>query len=286
MSKDQKGFVVYGDIEYTLDELTDEQVAKLFRGMVGYFNRGKDPKFTGVLKFVFIPIKQQMDRNAEKYEARCEKNRANANKRWGDMQSDAIGCDRINKMRSDAIDANTNTKTETGTDTKTGTDTESVPDPSSLSSELIRYLNEKTGSSYRPSRADRARIQNLLKTGYTPNQLRTVIDKKCAEWLGDDKMRSFLRPSTLFGDKFDEYLNAPISLKQEREQKRSESAADLRRKLEEKRNALASMTESIEDLRGEDGRFGDNLEEYRLLADQKAILEDSIRQIEKRLEAS
>ena len=82
MSKEQKGFIVYGDIQDVLKELDDEQVAQLFRGMVNYFVDGKASKFTGVLKFVWIPIKQHMDRDAEKYEKRCEKNRENVKKRW------------------------------------------------------------------------------------------------------------------------------------------------------------------------------------------------------------
>ena len=82
MSKEQKGFIVYGDIQDVLNELTDDQVAQLFRGMVNYFATGKAPKFSGVLKFVWIPIKQHMDRDAEKYEKRCEKNRENVKKRW------------------------------------------------------------------------------------------------------------------------------------------------------------------------------------------------------------
>ena len=82
MGKEQKGFIVYGDIQDVLDELTDDQVAQLFRGMVNYFITGKAPKFTGVLKFVWIPIKQHMDRDAEKYEKKCEKNRENVKKRW------------------------------------------------------------------------------------------------------------------------------------------------------------------------------------------------------------
>ena len=82
MSKEQKGFIVYGDIQDVLKELDDDQVAQLFRGMVNYFVDGKTPKFTGVLKFVWIPIKQHMDRDAEKYEKKCEKNRENVKKRW------------------------------------------------------------------------------------------------------------------------------------------------------------------------------------------------------------
>ena len=82
MAKEQKGFVVYGDIEESLDELSDEQVAKLFRGMVNYFNTGKDPKFTGLLKLAFIPIRQQMDRDVDKYEKKCQKNRENIQAYW------------------------------------------------------------------------------------------------------------------------------------------------------------------------------------------------------------
>lgn len=116
MSKEQRGFIVYGDIQDVLTELDDQQTAQLFRGMVDYFVSGKDPKFTGVLKFVFIPIKQQMDRNADKYEKKCEKMRENANKRW----NNAIAS-KSNQL--DANDANTNTNTKTNTDTDTDTKT-------------------------------------------------------------------------------------------------------------------------------------------------------------------
>ena len=116
MSKDQKGFIVYGDIKAVIDELDDGQVAQLFRGMVEYFINGREPKFSGILKFVFIPIKQQMDRDADKYVQKCEKMRENANKRWQNANAS-------NGNQLHANDANTNTKTNTKTDTKTTTTT-------------------------------------------------------------------------------------------------------------------------------------------------------------------
>ena len=125
MGKDQRGFIVYGDIQDILNELTDDQVAQLFRGMVNYFVDGKDPKFTGVLKYVFIPIKQQMDRNADKYEKKCEKMRENANKRW-------TNANESKSMQLNANDANTNTKTNI--DTKTGRDINTKPPESGASS--------------------------------------------------------------------------------------------------------------------------------------------------------
>lgn len=119
MSKDQKGFIVYGDIKAVIDEMSDDQVAQLFRGMVDYFTDGKAPEFTGVLKFVWITVQQQMDRDMEKYVEKCERNRANARKRW-ETEDNANAYDR---MRPHAMDANTNTNTDTDTKKDTDTDT-------------------------------------------------------------------------------------------------------------------------------------------------------------------
>ena len=138
MSKEQRGFIVYGDIQDVLKELDDGQVAQLFRGMVNYFVDGKEPKFTGILKFVFIPIKQQMDRNADKYEKKCEKMRENANKRWKNA-NESKG------MQLNANDANTNTKTDT--DTKTGRDIDTKPPESgdSLSPDDFVFFKDFVG---------------------------------------------------------------------------------------------------------------------------------------------
>jgi len=46
---------------------------------------------------------------------------------------------------------------------------------------------------------------------------KTVIDKKCVEWMNDEKMEKFLRPVTLFGPKFESYLNQ-LSVKAGRKQ--------------------------------------------------------------------
>lgn len=156
-------------------------------------------------------------------------------------------------------------------------------DAPSLSQKIISYLNEKTGSRYRPGAAT-AKIQGLLDQGYTEADMLTVIDRKCADWLYDDNMREHLRPSTLFrADKFEEYLNAPVSLKMEKEQKRADAESDLRRQLQEKRTALAVIREDIESMKDKDGRVRENLQEYRLLKEQAAILEDTIAQINRKI---
>ena len=118
MSKDQKGFVVYGDVHAVVDELTDEQTGKLFKAMIAYFTTGKAPKFDGILKYVWIPIRQQMDRDKEKYDAKCEKNRKNIKEYWERTKEN----ERI-RTNTNATNTNTNTKTNTKTDTDTKTTT-------------------------------------------------------------------------------------------------------------------------------------------------------------------
>lgn len=281
MAKEQKGFVVYGDIEESLDELTDEQVAKLFRGMVNYFNTGKAPKFTGVLKLAFIPIRQQMDRDVDKYEKKCQKNKENIQAYWDKVKGEKEDTNVYERIPPNTNATNTNTKTNANTNTKTETDTSttsSETDVFSLSSFLIKHLNEKTGSTYEATDTIKERVASLIESGYSPEQLRTVIDKKCSEWLNDDKMRTYLRPSTLFGDKFSEYLAAPITLAQEREQDTERKRKSLASELEQKRDTLGVLKASLDEI-----PRGTRMDERRILKDQIAALEDSIDLIERRL---
>lgn len=50
-------------------------------------------------------------------------------------------------------------------------------------------------------------IESRIQEGYTLEDFKKVIEKKCDAWLTDPVMKSYLRPSVLFGDKFDEYLH-------------------------------------------------------------------------------
>jgi hypothetical protein len=92
--------------------------------------------------------------------------------------------------------------------------------------------------------------------------------------MNDTKMRPYLRPSTLFGDKFGEYLAAPISVTAEKQQKANLERASLEDQLNEKRKALAYMKDSLKEA---------TKEERRHLRENIAILEDSIGLIERRL---
>lgn len=80
------------------------------------------------------------------------------------------------------------------------------PDPTE---EIIGHLNQRAGTNYKASTANtRKLVKARLKEGFTVDEFKTVIDKKCADWLNNRDMAQYLRPETLFGPKFESYLNA------------------------------------------------------------------------------
>lgn len=75
---------------------------------------------------------------------------------------------------------------------------------------IIEYLNERTGFNYKhSSQATQRHIKARINEGYTIDDFKVVIDKKCVDWMNTD-MQKYLRPETLFGTKFESYLNQPV----------------------------------------------------------------------------
>lgn len=75
--------------------------------------------------------------------------------------------------------------------------------------EIIEYLNKKIGSNYKTDSKEIIKLINQrLEGGFTKEDFFIVIDKKHKEWDGTEYSK-YLRPKTLFGDKFESYLNQP-----------------------------------------------------------------------------
>ena len=81
------------------------------------------------------------------------------------------------------------------------------PNISNICSFAIQLLNELTGSNYRTStKKTQALISARVKEGFSQDDFEAVIRHKCKQWLNDEKMQEYLRPDTLFGTKFEGYL--------------------------------------------------------------------------------
>jgi len=75
---------------------------------------------------------------------------------------------------------------------------------------IINYLNLRTGQHYKHN-TDKTKslIRARLNEKFTIDDFKVVIDKMCVEWMNTD-MQKFLRPETLFGTKFEGYLNREV----------------------------------------------------------------------------
>ena len=84
--------------------------------------------------------------------------------------------------------------------------------------EIVSLLNGAAGTAYRPtSRKTRSLIRARWAEGFALADFAAVIDTMVAAWGDDPKMSAYLRPETLFGTKFESYLNRRTTRKEARD---------------------------------------------------------------------
>lgn len=77
---EKKSFVLFNDLSVPVKALSNEDAGQLFKAIFEYQNGGIEQELTPSVEIAFIFVKQQLDRNQEKYEAICERNRINGAK--------------------------------------------------------------------------------------------------------------------------------------------------------------------------------------------------------------
>ena len=103
---------------------------------------------------------------------------------------------------------------ERSPDTDTDTDTEYTPFISPPKGDaipygdIVSYLNEKAKVQFRAtSKNTKQHIRARWLEGHRIDSFKTVIDNMVKAWGSDPKMHPYIRPQTLFGTKFESYLN-------------------------------------------------------------------------------
>lgn len=194
-----KSFVMYISNKGQFDLLTDEQAGKLIKALFAYADSG-DVIDTddGMVQMAFSFLSLEIERNFEKYKKTCERRAESARKRWEQRQKE----DEYKKQ-------------EQKQDAKKEPEPEKKEDIHAVDiAEIISYLNQKAGTCYRTSTSSTVRhVSARLKEGYAVDDFKTVIDSKCKEWMKDEKMKKYIRPETLFGQKFESYLQSAKSRK-------------------------------------------------------------------------
>ena len=75
-------FILYTSYYAIIEGLTDQQLGQLTRALFIYARDGEQIQLEPVVRMAFSFIKDNIDRNSEKYQKKCERNRENIRKRW------------------------------------------------------------------------------------------------------------------------------------------------------------------------------------------------------------
>ena len=141
--KDIKSIILYLDSAEAIEYLTNEQTGILFKAVFRYARTGQKLESSDTaLTALFTIMCAQIDRDHKKYEERCERNVANAKKRYEKLHQEesqpAIACDRM-PPHPNACHNDNNSDNDNGHDNKTDTDDDNAD---------ALIINEAGGTDY------------------------------------------------------------------------------------------------------------------------------------------
>jgi len=198
----RKSFILHLDSLDVLDELSDEQAGMLFKAISAH-HKGDDYTLNGLLNAVYIPFKNQFDRDEQKYQNICNRNKNNGLKggrpKTQETQSVNLGSsgnpNKPKKPDNDSKSDNDNKNNippiiPQGVDADLWNDflklrkslrAKNTPRALNL---LTSKIEEITNKGYNPNTAIENSIENSWKTVYEPkgnNNAQKSITKSVAD---------------------------------------------------------------------------------------------------------
>ena len=196
------GMVIHDDFWAAAQAMPEKQRAPFIYAIVEYRFTGKEPQGSPAWLPTFLVLKGRLDMGDEK----SERARKAANVRWGNRPGKEDAVDDA-AARAQA-DAQAHAGASSCGNAEVEVEVEYIDNPLIPFDEIVHALNEAAGTRYRSS-SDKTRrlIHARWAEGYRLPDFLAVIDTMAAEWAGDPKMAKYLRPSTLFSPKFEDYVN-------------------------------------------------------------------------------
>ena len=211
-------FVLYTEYMAQIELLNMEQRGELLTAIMNHALGRASPELDAVTSMAFSFIRARMDRDGEKYEKTVEA-RKEAGKMGGRPKANGFSekqtkakkangfSEKQTKAKKPVYDPDNDPDSDCDNDKNNMSPPTSGGRPAYQYAEIVGYLNQKAGTRYKHSSEDtRKHIRARVNDGYTLDDFKAVIDRKVEEWKGTE-WEKFLRPSTLFGSKFESYLN-------------------------------------------------------------------------------
>ena len=200
----QDSFIIYNSQYEPVRSFSNEDLGKLFHTIFKYHLEEEigelEDKILVAFEFYKVQFGYDYKKRKKIIEARTESGRlgglakkANATFAKQNKQS----------LANLAINVNDN-----GNDNDNDINKEAAPsnEVKLILEDLNKRIKSKKGFSPL-AQCNQDLINARISEGFTVENFITVNEKKVRQWLNDPEMSKFLRPSTLYGDKFDGYLN-------------------------------------------------------------------------------
>ena len=196
-----KYYKAFYDLLDKIEPLTNEERGRLFTALLLYSRDGIVPEM-GREVLTFHALKPQIDQDITDYKKRVENGKKGGRPKTKQNQEKP---NETTKNQIKVIETKGNKDKDKDKD-KDNINNKLSGKPDSVH-EIIDHLNTKCGTHYRESTPATVRlIRARMAEGFTVDDFKTVIDNMHGQWSATD-MAQFLRPETLFGTKFESYLN-------------------------------------------------------------------------------
>jgi uncharacterized phage protein (TIGR02220 family) len=212
--------IFYRSFYEALRDLDSDTKATLYDAIFSYGLDFQEPELKGIAKTVFTLIRPQLDANIRKFQngktgGRPTKDEAYENQtetKEEPSQNQTETKPKANENGNDNLNANANENTKEAkvSPEKSGNATPTLSERIAKANEMVvPFLNKVAGTSYKAnSKATQRLIAARVREGYGWHDFKMVIVGRWEAWKDDKKMSEYIRPSTLFGTKFEEYLSA------------------------------------------------------------------------------
>ena len=202
-------FIFYRSFMEGLNCFDDQVRLNVYDAILSYALDGEETELSGEARGLFSLIKPQIDANNKRYVngqkgAAFGKLGGRPKNPEGVIDKNPSGVSEMKTQKTPNENENENVNVN---EKKNNVGKPDTFDPDIK--EIVDYLNQKTQSNFKTKTAEtRKSITARLKEGYTVEDFKRVIDSKSSDWADSERMREYLRPSTLFRPaNFEAYLN-------------------------------------------------------------------------------
>lgn len=199
------GFTIYKEYYELITLLDEKEQQEILLAITKYMFENVEPILNDRQQKVFNNLRRPLDKSRKnsKRATRTEPNENQTVNQTGNQIENQTGNQMVYQKKTHQ-DVNVNVNVNDNVNNIFN----------NLVKDIINYLNKKTNSNFKyTTKSTQTKIKTRLNEGYTLDDFIVVIDKKTDEWLEDSEFSKYLCPETLFGTKFEKYLNQKSSKK-------------------------------------------------------------------------